>query len=241
MNAPLSRTEQIAGVLRDEILRGQYRVGERLPSERELAARFGTSRGTVREALKKLEQIGIAVIHPGGARVAPLEDCTLEVLGPLLDLEDKPDAALVEEVLEMFGMLLGTAAQIALRKASPEEVRRARAIVAELERENTRAEQQRQALRRLGELFIDLADHLVLRLLANGLRMQFMTRLLALGAPPRVDPARLSRAAKALGDALDAADSAAVGEAMRGLNTLLRENARAALAAGRRDKETLSV
>ncbi|NCF80731.1 MAG: GntR family transcriptional regulator [Proteobacteria bacterium] len=33
---------------RSEILRGQYRPGERLPSERDLAARFEANRGPVR-------------------------------------------------------------------------------------------------------------------------------------------------------------------------------------------------
>ena len=69
-----SRTQEISDVLRDEILRGQYRAGERLPSERDVASRFGTSRGTVREAFKKLEQLGVATIQPGGARAVPIEE-----------------------------------------------------------------------------------------------------------------------------------------------------------------------
>ena len=32
--------------------------------------RFEAHRGAVREALKQLEQLGVAEIHPGGARVA---------------------------------------------------------------------------------------------------------------------------------------------------------------------------
>ena len=46
-----SRAEEISAILRDEILCGQYRAGERLPSERDLAARFATIRGAVRESL----------------------------------------------------------------------------------------------------------------------------------------------------------------------------------------------
>ena len=72
-------------MLRDEILRGQYRPTERLPSERDLVIRFETSRGTIREAFKNLEQLGVIAIQPGGARVVPIEDCTLAILGPLLD------------------------------------------------------------------------------------------------------------------------------------------------------------
>ncbi|MEO9530550.1 GntR family transcriptional regulator [Roseibium sp.] len=45
---------QIANAIRDAILEGRLAGEERLPSEAELAARFGVSRSTVREALKRL-------------------------------------------------------------------------------------------------------------------------------------------------------------------------------------------
>lgn len=43
----------------EEISRGDYRVGSRLPSDREIALRSGVSRATVREALLVLQLIGI--------------------------------------------------------------------------------------------------------------------------------------------------------------------------------------
>ncbi len=45
---------QIANAIRDAILEGRLSSEERLPSEAELADRFGVSRSTVREALKRL-------------------------------------------------------------------------------------------------------------------------------------------------------------------------------------------
>ena len=45
---------QIAHAIRDAIVEGRMIVDERLPSEAELADRFGVSRPTVREALKRL-------------------------------------------------------------------------------------------------------------------------------------------------------------------------------------------
>ncbi len=60
----MSKHEEIADSLTHDILVGQYRTGERLPSERDLAVRFVANRGAVREAMKKLEQLGLADIRP---------------------------------------------------------------------------------------------------------------------------------------------------------------------------------
>jgi DNA-binding FadR family transcriptional regulator len=49
-----SVAKQIAEQLRGAIVSGHFSIGERLPTEDELAARYGVSRATVREALKRL-------------------------------------------------------------------------------------------------------------------------------------------------------------------------------------------
>ena len=53
--------EQIAGRIRE----GAWRPGDRLPSERDLAAQLGISRGSTREALRILEAMGLLEIRPG--------------------------------------------------------------------------------------------------------------------------------------------------------------------------------
>jgi len=49
-----SLTRQVADEIRNAILDGRLQIDERLPNEEELAKRFGISRPTVREALKRL-------------------------------------------------------------------------------------------------------------------------------------------------------------------------------------------
>ena len=71
--------ERIAGTIQRQIetliLRGILRPGERLPSERDLAAQLNVSRPSLREALAELETQGLIETRPGaGAYVA-------EVLG----------------------------------------------------------------------------------------------------------------------------------------------------------------
>jgi GntR family uxuAB operon transcriptional repressor len=48
----------IAGTLRKQIAAARYSRNDRLPPERSLAEQFGVARGTVREALKQLEEWG---------------------------------------------------------------------------------------------------------------------------------------------------------------------------------------
>ncbi|HVY62695.1 MAG TPA: FadR/GntR family transcriptional regulator, partial [Planctomycetota bacterium] len=66
--------EAIAHELLVLILGGHFAPGDRLPSERQLAARFGVSRPTVREALGALEARGLVATRQGsGTFVADRE------------------------------------------------------------------------------------------------------------------------------------------------------------------------
>lgn len=65
---PQSQRASAAGIasrLQRLILDGEYAFGERLPAERELATRFGASRSTVREALRRLEAMQLVSRHVG--------------------------------------------------------------------------------------------------------------------------------------------------------------------------------
>jgi GntR family transcriptional repressor for pyruvate dehydrogenase complex len=57
--------EQVEHQMRSAILSGEFKAGERLPSEAELAKAFGVSRSTVREALHALKTSGLITTTPG--------------------------------------------------------------------------------------------------------------------------------------------------------------------------------
>ena len=216
----MSRTEEVALILQDEILRGQYRPGERLPSERDVATRFETSRGTVREAFKKLDQLGIASVQPGGARVVAVEECTLDVLGPLLDLNQLPDPVLVEEVMELLGLLAGFAARSFLQRASETEIAEAKTVLIALQ--TARQEEQGQTFRKLLRLFVIGSDRLVLRLITNGLRMQMLPRIEATGLVPALDLQLVSKIAGGMQGALDREDLEDLSEGIQKLVDVFR-------------------
>lgn len=52
-------SQEIADVLRERIRGGDLRAGDRLPTQAELAEEFGVERGTVRQALRALQEDGL--------------------------------------------------------------------------------------------------------------------------------------------------------------------------------------
>lgn len=72
--APARAIDEIAAQVREMIASGKLKPGDRLPAERDLAARLNVSRNTLREALRALEHAGIIEMRKGatgGAFVRP--------------------------------------------------------------------------------------------------------------------------------------------------------------------------
>ncbi|WP_262062326.1 GntR family transcriptional regulator [Streptomyces sp. STR69] len=64
-----ARHEEIADELRKAIDREEYTVGSRLPAETDLAAQYGVSRGTVRQAVAALTAEGLIGSRQGARRM----------------------------------------------------------------------------------------------------------------------------------------------------------------------------
>lgn len=90
--SPLAQTmsQRIAEALVRRINAGEYEMGARLPTERELAQEFSVTRHVVREALKRLEAVGLLRIRQGsGIYVQGLQLMAgVEVFDVLLHQED---------------------------------------------------------------------------------------------------------------------------------------------------------
>ena len=180
MSENKSRVEKTFEVLRNEILLGQYRQGERLPSERDLSARFEVTRSVVRESIKKLEQLGIASVTPGGVRVLPIQDATLEILGPLLDLGEIQKIDLIVQFLDVFGGVLAMSSRLAVESASERELKdlasKLEAIIGSI----GQVEEHRKAWKTFTDSLLPIHKNLVLRLVGNGIRTQIMSDALQL-------------------------------------------------------------
>ena len=231
-----TRTEEITRVLREEVLRGQYRPGERLPSERDLAARFETTRGVVRVALKKLEQLGIADVQPGGTRVVPVREASLDVVGHLLDLQSPPDPDLVDQVLEVLEVLRAATARIAVERGDQAKLDRARALIRSLHAPDLDDDERFALMNELGQVFLDATDNVVLDIVRRGLRTQILERLRDAPWRPRPELGRTEQLAKQLERAIELRDAMAASEAVRMLQRELRATVRRSLEEARAER-----
>ena len=111
-----------------DIFDGGYHEGDALPSERDLALHFGAYRGSVREALKLLEEIGLVDIQPKGKiRIRPFwAQGGLELLPIIL----KPDIFKLLpmewfiDILILRKIIWGTISEIAAIKSTKEDISR---------------------------------------------------------------------------------------------------------------------
>lgn len=114
--------------LRRQILGGELIAGQRLPGERELAAKYGTNRNTLREAVRRLEQSRlVSVRHGQGVTVADFRRLgTLELLSPLL--ETRPAAGeiarILADLLPARLLVLEFASRLAVQRADATDVQR---------------------------------------------------------------------------------------------------------------------
>ena len=229
--------DQIAGSLIQDILSGQYRVSERLPSERDLATRFDANRGAVREAMKKLEQIGLAQVQPGGARVRPTDEASLDVIGHLLTQGKLPDATLVDQIMVVLNSLISVAALQTLELASDEEINEIRKLARPLIDEDLDQGSHTLARFELMESIMQASRNLPLRLIARTLFDQVAPNLTELHPFAIVDNEKHRIVAKQLDRDLEHRDAYGLRDtfaAFLDLNreTMMRASDAARLAAG---------
>jgi DNA-binding FadR family transcriptional regulator len=133
MAEPASKIEStVYADLRRQILSGELSAGERLPGERELAAKYNTNRNTLREAVRRLEQARLVTVRHGqGVTVADFRRTgTMELLPAFL--ESAPDPAelfhILEDILPARLLVLEFAARLAVRRANNSDIERLRDI-----------------------------------------------------------------------------------------------------------------
>lgn len=227
--------DQIAGALIQDILSGHYRVSERLPSERDLAVRFDANRGAVREAMKKLEQIGLADVQPGGARVKDKDEASLDVISHLLAQGSVPDATLVDQILVVINSLISVAAEQTLELASEEEIEHIRSLVLPLMQKGLNEEEHTLARFELMHSIMMASQNLPLRLISRTLFDQVSVNLAQLRIYREYDNDGFIVFAQQLDQALEQRDPAALRATFTAFSDLNRQSMMRAIATARAD------
>jgi DNA-binding FadR family transcriptional regulator len=124
--------EQVAHKIATGIRAGKYLVGQRLPSERELAQVFEISRPTVREAIIALELDGLVEVRLGSGvyvknRNPPAGSAAAKDIGPF-------------ELLEARRAIEGEVCAVAASRITDEEIEKLERLLVEMRADNQQNE-----------------------------------------------------------------------------------------------------
>ncbi len=126
-------SEKVAGQLKKAISTGIFRVGERLPSERELAEQMGVSRPSVRQALQQLALLGIIETVQGGGSI--VKNLTEQEIGTPMEIVLKDDRQRVLEVTEVRAFMETWAARRAATNRTDAELALIREYLEQMEQD----------------------------------------------------------------------------------------------------------
>ena len=117
----------------DAILDGQIQVGDRLPAEREMCELFGVSRGTLREALRVLEEKGLIEVRLGVGGGAVVKGANGDRITESLAMLIRSGEISLEHLAEFRMDVEGAVSGIAATCAGKGDVDRLNVLLAEAE------------------------------------------------------------------------------------------------------------
>jgi GntR family transcriptional repressor for pyruvate dehydrogenase complex len=225
MASPVPRVsvpDHVFAQLREAILLGRYRPSERLPPQRALAADLQVNMASVREALKRLEQLRLVEVrHGDGTRVLDWRRSGgLEALV----LRGGIDEPFARDLFEARRLLLVEAARLAAARRSDEQALSLRELA------NALAVARDDSARLLADWafmagLVEAAGNLVFQLIMNSVRELYLERAEAFAALVAQGGSLVALYARAAA-AVEAEDANAAAQA---IDTLTRAQAQAML------------
>ncbi|MEB3983571.1 FadR/GntR family transcriptional regulator [Mycobacterium sp. 663a-19] len=196
--------EQIAA----DVLSGEMRPGEALPSERRLAEAFGASRPAIREGLKRLSAASLVEVRHGG--VTTVRDfrrhAGLDLLPRLLFRDGELDHAVFRSILETRLRIGPKVAELAAERHEPELAGSLEDSLLALDAEEDPLAWHRGTLA-FWDQVVDGTGSIVFRLMYNAFRAAYEPALAAL-APALTGEVRGRDAYREMVGAIGAGDPA---------------------------------
>jgi DNA-binding FadR family transcriptional regulator len=161
--------------LTDDILSGRYEPGEKLPTQRKLAADLGVNMAPVREAVKRLEQLRLVEVRHGDAmRVADWRTAGgLDVVAHLLFRASGLDRGTLDALMEARAAMLSEAARLAATRRTDDHARELSDVATRIAQPSDTTTAQALDWAFFATV-VEAADNLVLGLVMNSIRHVYM-------------------------------------------------------------------
>ena len=193
----MSLPERVFHALLDDVLGGRYSPGERLPTQRALAGDLGVNMASVREGIKRLEQLRLVDVRHGDAmRVRDWRvHGGLDVLAYAAT-----DPQVLAPLFEARRLLLREAARLAAGRRTDEQAAALAGLAAAIAAADDDGEAQRLDFAFFA-VVVEAAGNLVFTLIMNSIREAYLPRLelfRAIVGDRAYDAALYRRAARAI-------------------------------------------
>lgn len=129
---PLTRSrlhEEIVSIIQKQIMNGTITPGSKLPPEREMAETFSVNRATVREALRKLENLDLVEIRHGDGLYVKnyLESGNFDLIKTALNLDESKEIIL--NILEARSYVVPQMAYIAAQRRNSKDLEELQQVI----------------------------------------------------------------------------------------------------------------
>ena len=164
-------SDQVFRALCEDILAGRYEAGEKLPTQRRLAAELEVNMASIREAVKRLEQIRLVEVRHGDAmRVRDWRaDGGLDVIAHVLFRAGGLDRDTLASLLEARRLMLAESARLAAERRSEDQAARLEELAERLADAPDAAAAQALDFAFMSDL-VDAAGNVVFALILNSIR-----------------------------------------------------------------------
>ena len=123
--------QNVAAQIEDAILEKKFTPGTKLPPERELTEKLGVSRGTVREALRALEQKGLIEIKLGTGGGAVVKSLSTDLISQSLGVLIRHQKVSLDHLAEFREGVEGNVVGLAAERAGKADIRQLKKLLDE--------------------------------------------------------------------------------------------------------------
>jgi GntR family transcriptional repressor for pyruvate dehydrogenase complex len=205
-------SEEVSDQIKQAILVGHFKLGDKLPAERDLAEEFKVSRVAIREALRKLEHSGFIVTRQGATGGAYVTELTFEYSGhAFLDLFLAQKIS-IYEMSRVRILVEPEIARLAALNITPEYAKRLKDALADEELPVDTVTEDVMRKQKVHLILAEMSGNRFFEAIDRGLMSLTKNIVEAVEAFPRLHPAGMHRP---IVEAVLAKDTEAAAEAMK--------------------------